>query len=64
MRAMAARGMALVVLDLPKGVDPAYEHRLVLVRPDQHVGWRGDDVPADPVALAGCGEGRKEAVLF
>lgn len=50
-RAMAARGMALVVLDLPKGVDPAYEHRLVLVRPDQHVGWRGDDVPADPVAL-------------
>jgi len=28
-----------------------YEKRLVLVRPDGHVGWRGDNVPADAGAI-------------
>jgi 2-polyprenyl-6-methoxyphenol hydroxylase-like FAD-dependent oxidoreductase len=28
-----------------------YEAKLVLVRPDQHVAWRGDAVPEDAVAL-------------
>jgi 2-polyprenyl-6-methoxyphenol hydroxylase-like FAD-dependent oxidoreductase len=28
-----------------------YAHNLVLLRPDRHVAWRGDEEPADPVAL-------------
>ena len=29
-----------------------YERALVLVRPDGHVAWRSDQLPADPLALA------------
>jgi len=28
-----------------------YREKLVLARPDQHVGWRGDEIPQDPLAL-------------
>jgi hypothetical protein len=28
-----------------------YRHKIVLVRPDQHVAWRGDAEPADPLDL-------------
>ncbi|MFD0287237.1 aromatic-ring hydroxylase C-terminal domain-containing protein [Streptomyces lutosisoli] len=28
-----------------------YERDLVVVRPDQHVAWRGDAPPADPLEV-------------
>jgi hypothetical protein len=46
------RGVPLKTVDLD---DPAiaalYEKRLALVRPDGHVAWRGDALPADPGLL-------------
>lgn len=51
-RAAAQRGVPLAVLDLaaPEAAG-LYPQKLVLSRPDQHVAWRGDAVPADPLAL-------------
>jgi hypothetical protein len=38
--------------DVSQPAAAAYDGgRLVLSRPDQHVAWRGNSVPADPVAL-------------
>ena len=50
--AAAARGVPLVVLDVASAEAAAvYDRRLVLSRPDQHVAWRGNAVPADAEAL-------------
>lgn len=46
------RGMPLQLLDLEaKDAPAAYRTALVLARPDRHVAWRGDELPADPGAL-------------
>ena len=46
------RRVPLQVLDV-NAADAAsiYRHKLVLSRPDQHVAWRGQSVPTDPLAL-------------
>ncbi|MFG3289084.1 FAD-dependent monooxygenase [Streptomyces sp. NPDC048179] len=47
--AAAARGIPLDVVDVRDSHARAlYERDLVLVRPDQHVAWRGDTLPDDP----------------
>jgi 2-polyprenyl-6-methoxyphenol hydroxylase-like FAD-dependent oxidoreductase len=50
--AAARRGVPLRVLDI-EASDAAdlNGHSLVLSRPDQHVAWRGNALPADPLAL-------------
>jgi hypothetical protein len=50
--AAAKRGLPLAVLDVrSREASELYRHKLVLVRPDQHVAWRGDAEPADPLDL-------------
>lgn len=48
----SARGVPLTLVDVAAPqVPPAYRHKLVLARADQHVAWRGDVVPAQPARL-------------
>ena len=51
-QAAQQRGVPLRVLDIDTPAAHAlYPYRLVLSRPDQHVAWRGNALPADPLAL-------------
>ena len=57
--AVRATGAPLQVLTLPgQPFRAVYGARLVLVRPDLHVVWRGDGAPADPGAIAAAATGR------
>ncbi len=50
--AAAARGVPLDVVDVRDDhARVLYERDLVLIRPDQHVAWRGTGAPADPLAV-------------
>src|SRR6201996_3695309 len=48
--AAEARGVPLKLLDVATK-DQVYAEKLVLSRPDQHVAWRGNTAPADPLGL-------------
>jgi 2-polyprenyl-6-methoxyphenol hydroxylase-like FAD-dependent oxidoreductase len=50
--AAARRGLPLQVLDLDApGTAALYDRKLVVSRPDQHVGWRGNREPSDALAV-------------
>lgn len=50
--AAARRGVSVSLIDVDRAeLQPAYRHALVVIRPDQHVAWRGDALPPDPVDL-------------
>jgi len=50
--AAKTRGVPLSVVDVfEMPVWEAYERELILVRPDGHVAWRGDEPPADALAV-------------
>jgi len=50
-RAAGERKLPLAVLDIVAPAAVARVGALVLSRPDQHVAWRGQRAPADPLAL-------------
>lgn len=50
--ASMAVGLPISVLEIAPGdADSVYEEKLVIVRPDQHVAWRGDEAPDDALGL-------------
>jgi hypothetical protein len=50
--AAEARGVPLALIDIaPDEANGAYAEKLVLVRPDQHIAWRGQAAPENPQAL-------------
>ena len=50
--AATARGVPLTVRDIDsREAAETYANKLVLVRPDGHVAWRGDTTPEHPAAL-------------
>jgi 2-polyprenyl-6-methoxyphenol hydroxylase-like FAD-dependent oxidoreductase len=52
--AAASRGLPLSIIDLDPAdpqVGSLYKRKLTLVRPDQHVAWRGQELPDAPLAL-------------
>lgn len=52
LEALSARGVPVRTQALSDAVAPLYERALILVRPDGHVAWRGDEPPPDPAATA------------
>ena len=61
--AAGAIGAPLTII-APKepGIAALYRARHALIRPDQHVGWRGDTLPADAASLLRHLTGRAEGV--
>jgi hypothetical protein len=52
LEAAARRGVPLAVVDVAvPDARSLYGRNLVLVRPDQHVAWRGDGEPGEPLGL-------------
>lgn len=52
LQAAEARRMPLTLLDLHgESLPPEYRHALLICRPDQHIAWRGDCAPGDPLGL-------------
>jgi hypothetical protein len=52
-------GVPLTVLDIegPEALE-LYQRKLTLIRPDQHIAWRGDELPHDVDALIATMVGR------
>jgi len=57
-RAFAAIGTPLQVLDVADArARDVYGYDLLLLRPDMHVAWRGNESPAEPTKLAALATG-------
>jgi hypothetical protein len=63
-QAAGRRSVPLAVTDIDSpDIAALYERKLVLVRPDGHVAWRGDRLPDDPLALVDRVRGAGQPVV-
>ncbi len=56
----AARHLPLSIIAADETVGAAYDHTLTLIRPDQHVAWRGTSWPGESLFDLVTGRGRKK----
>ncbi|MDB5514566.1 MAG: monooxygenase [Tardiphaga sp.] len=61
--AMRGAGVPLEVVDVPIRDQEPYDRKLILVRTDQHVVWRGDAIPDRPEDLIDTLRGRARNVM-
>jgi hypothetical protein len=61
--AMRGAGVPLEVVDMPIRDQEPYDRKLILVRTDQHVVWRGDAIPDRPEDLIDTLRGRARNVM-
>ena len=59
--AMRSAGIPIDVVDLTGDNPGSYDRKLLIVRTDQHVAWRGDALPSDFTALVDTLRGRRAA---
>jgi 2-polyprenyl-6-methoxyphenol hydroxylase-like FAD-dependent oxidoreductase len=60
-KAMRDGGVPIEVVDLQAGgSNHPYDRKLIVVRTDQHVAWRGDAIPDSPEHLVGLLRGRTD----
>jgi 2-polyprenyl-6-methoxyphenol hydroxylase-like FAD-dependent oxidoreductase len=63
--AAAQRGVPLNIVEVgTRNAELPYAHALVLVRPDRHVAWRGDEEPSDPLALIDLVRGARDVAAM
>ena len=60
--AAARRAVPVKIVEVyASNAQSPYAHKLLLLRPDRHVAWRGDEEPSDPVALIDLVRGARNA---
>ena len=58
---LGGTGLPFEVVDAAQPADRAFRHKLLIVRADTHIAWRGDAIPADALALADRLRGKRVA---
>lgn len=50
--AIESTGLPIKIVDAARPANPAFRHKLLIVRADSHVAWRADALPVDIASLA------------
>jgi 2-polyprenyl-6-methoxyphenol hydroxylase-like FAD-dependent oxidoreductase len=60
-RAISSHGAPVTVLDIPDAAArDIYGYDVILLRPDMHAVWRGQEAPTDPASIAAIATGHRQ----